>query len=65
MIVLTSYLEYLVFGSEDWFFSKILWNLTYSVNRYILLHVLADELFECVWPFCGVGTEGVNMMRCF
>ena len=21
---------------------------------------LADELFECVWPFCGVGAQRVN-----
>ena len=21
---------------------------------------IADELFECVWPFCGVGAERVK-----
>ena len=21
---------------------------------------IADELFECVWPFCGIGTSRVN-----
>ena len=21
---------------------------------------VADELFECVWPFCGIGTSRVN-----
>ena len=21
---------------------------------------IADELFECVWPFCGIGAERVN-----
>ena len=21
---------------------------------------LADELFKCAWPFCGIGVEGVN-----
>ena len=21
----------------------------------------ADELFECVWPFCGIGTSKVNI----
>ena len=20
----------------------------------------ADELFQCVWPFCGIGAESVN-----
>ena len=23
----------------------------------------ADELFECVWPFCGVGAEGVKRIN--
>ena len=22
---------------------------------------IADELFECVWPFCGIGAERVNL----
>ena len=22
---------------------------------------LADELFECVWPFCGIGALGVKI----
>ena len=24
------------------------------------MSAVADELFECVWPFCGVGAERVN-----
>ena len=22
----------------------------------------ADKLFECVWPFCGVGTKGFKVL---
>ena len=25
------------------------------------LSAVADELFECVWPFCGVDTERVKI----
>ena len=28
---------------------------TQTIRRQI-----PDELFECVWPFCGIGAEGVN-----
>ena len=27
------------------------------------LSAIADELFECVWPFCGVGAERVNIYK--
>ena len=27
------------------------------------LSAVADELFECVWLFCGVGTERVNSAK--
>ena len=23
---------------------------------------LADELFKCVWPFCGIGTQRVSTL---
>ena len=23
---------------------------------------IADELFECVWPFCKIGAERVNIL---
>ena len=27
---------------------------------------IADESFECVWPFCEIGTKGVkNYEKCF
>ena len=29
----------------------------FSLN---LCRQFADELFECVWPFCGIGTEGLS-----
>ena len=28
------------------------------------LSAFADELFECVWPFCGVGAKGVKLENC-
>ena len=28
---------------------------TQAIRRQI-----ADELFECVWPFCGIGAERVK-----
>ena len=29
-------------------------------TRYIVIGKNADELFECVWPFCGVGSQRIN-----
>ena len=27
--------------------------------------LLADELFECVWPFCWAGAKGINQSPCW
>ena len=24
--------------------------------------LFADELFECVWPFCGIGAKKINIL---
>ena len=28
---------------------------TQTIRRQIVDEQIADELFECVWPFCGIG----------
>ena len=33
---------------------------TQSIRRQF-----ADELFECVWPFCDIGTQRVKIIGCF
>ena len=29
-------------------------------HTQIIRQQFADELFECVWPFCEIGAKGVN-----
>ena len=33
---------------------------TQTIRRQI-----ADELFECVWPFCEIGAKRVNGQGCY
>ena len=31
---------------------------TQTIRRQI-----GDELFECIWPFCGIGAYRVNLLK--
>ena len=36
---------------------KTSWRQSKGINK-LKQRILADELLECVWPFCGVGAQG-------
>ena len=45
------------------FWNVLLWNGV-NFDFFIIIRrrkVVADELFECVWPFFGIGAERVDI----